>query len=101
MSSRWRCRCIVRRVSDWGSAEVIQRALEAETHGYAAELLRGLLDSTEEGIWGIDHEGRCVFANPACVRALGYTSVDDVLGRDMHALTHHTRSDGTPYPVED
>ena len=32
-----------------------------------ALLLRLLLDSTAEGIYGIDLEGRCTFANKACV----------------------------------
>ncbi|HLL55888.1 MAG TPA: PAS domain S-box protein, partial [Myxococcaceae bacterium] len=59
---------------------------------------RGLLDSTTEGIYGLDLEGRCTFANPAAVRLLGYASAEELLGQDMHALTHHTRSDGSPLP---
>ena len=31
---------------------------------------------------------------------LGYRA-DDVLGQDVHALIHHTRPDGSPYPAED
>src|SRR5262245_5510022 len=30
---------------------------------------------------------------------LGYR-VEELLGRHMHELLHHTRADGTPYPVE-
>ncbi|HEX8824601.1 MAG TPA: PAS domain-containing protein [Archangium sp.] len=62
------------------------------------ERVRGLLESTAEGIWGLDTEGRCTFANPACVRLLGYDSAEELVGRDMHALTHHHLLDGTPYP---
>ena len=52
--------------------------------------LRLILDSTAEAIYGIDTEGRCTFCNPACLRALGYERVEDLLGRNMHALMHHT-----------
>ncbi|MCI0572634.1 MAG: PAS domain S-box protein [Myxococcaceae bacterium] len=65
------------------------------------ELLRSVLDSTAEGLFGIDTEGRCTFVNPAGVRLLGFDSADELVGRDMHALSHHTREDGRPYPAED
>jgi PAS domain S-box-containing protein len=62
--------------------------------------LRLLLDSTAEAIYGIDLEHRCTFCNPAGLRALGYEHLDEVLGKNMHTLIHHTRADGTPFPVE-
>jgi PAS domain S-box-containing protein len=63
--------------------------------------LRLLLDSTAEAIYGIDLEHRCTFCNPACLRTLGYERVDEVLGKNMHDLIHHTRADGTRFPVEE
>ncbi|MBL8490241.1 MAG: PAS domain-containing protein, partial [Rhodocyclaceae bacterium] len=57
-----------------------------------------LLNSVGEGIFGIDREGRTTFVNPAAVSMLGYAA-DELLGRSIHALTHHTRADGSPYPV--
>jgi len=63
--------------------------------------LRLLLDSTAEAIYGIDLQHRCTFCNPACLRALGYERVDEVLGKNMHNLIHHTRADGTSFPVEE
>ncbi len=65
------------------------------------ELVRLLLNSTGEGIYGVDMEGNCTFANPACVRILGFDRVEDLLGRHMHNLVHHTRPNGEPYPVEE
>jgi PAS domain S-box-containing protein len=62
--------------------------------------LRLLLDSTAEAIYGIDLEGRCTFCNAASLRLLGYTRADELLGKDMHDLIHHSRADGTPHPVE-
>jgi PAS domain S-box-containing protein len=62
------------------------------------EQLRLLLNSTAEGIWGVDLQGKCTFCNPAALKLLGYSSLDQVLGKDMHDLVHHSRADGTPYP---
>ena len=60
------------------------------------EFIRLLLDSTAEAIMGLDCEGRCTFCNSASLRLLGFTCEDDLLGRDMHELAHHSRQDGTP-----
>src|SRR5260370_81952 len=43
--------------------------------------------------------GECIFANPSCLRMPGYDDAEELLGKNMHALMHHTRVDGTPYPV--
>lgn len=64
----------------------------------SGELAQLLLNSTGEGIYGIDLEGKCTFANPACVALLGYDSDAELLGKNMHELIHHTRPNGEPYP---
>src|SRR6266852_4114574 len=61
------------------------------------ERIRLLLDSTAEAIFGIDSEGNCTFSNPSCAHVLGYDRPSDLLGKNMHELTHHTRPDG-PIP---
>jgi PAS domain S-box-containing protein len=63
--------------------------------------LRLVLDSTAEGIYGLDPSGRCILANRSCARMLGFSHPDELLGREMHALMHHTRADGRPYPLEE
>ena len=78
---------------------LLQQAHDALAQLRASEeRFHGLLDSTTEGIWGVDREGRCTFANPACARLLGYDSPEQLLGHNMHALAHHSRPDGTPFP---
>ena len=57
-----------------------------------------LLQSIGEGVYGIDLEGRATFVNPAAAALLGYSAAE-LLGRNMHALLHHTKVDGSPYPV--
>ncbi len=63
------------------------------------EMVRLLLDSTAEGIYGLNAQGTCTFANSACLRLLGYERESDLLGKNMHELIHHTRPDGTPLPL--
>ena len=55
-----------------------------------------LLDSTDEGMFGIDLQGDCVFINRPGASLIGYEPAE-VLGRNMHALTHHSHTDGRPY----
>ena len=61
---------------------------------------RLLVESTGEGIYGVDLNGNCTFLNAAGERILGLKAAD-VIGKHLHDLTHHTRPDGTPYPAAD
>ncbi len=65
------------------------------------ERSRLLLESTGEGIYGVDLQGNCTFANRACAMLLGYDDSADMLGKATHALMHHSRADGSTYPKED
>lgn len=51
------------------------------------ERLRALLESTEEGIYGIDADGLCTFANKASIELLGYDDASDLVGKNMRELT--------------
>lgn len=56
-----------------------------------------LLESTGEGLFGIDMDGRCMFVNRSAAQQLGWPA-GDILGRNMHELIHHTHADGRHYP---
>lgn len=62
--------------------------------------LEMLLESAGEGIYGIDLNGRCIFINQAGAGVLGYTP-DEVLGRNMHYLIHHSHANSDLMPVHD
>ena len=82
-------------------ANITERKRAEQAQRESEDKLRLLLDSTAEAIYGIDLENRCTFCNLACLRALGYERIDEVLGKNMHDLMHHTRADGTLFPVEE
>jgi PAS domain S-box-containing protein len=57
-----------------------------------------LLTTAGEGIYGLDSEGTVTFMNPAASEMVGYAP-SEVVGRNLHALMHHSRADGTPLPL--
>jgi formate hydrogenlyase transcriptional activator len=83
------------------SEDITERKRAEEALHTSEERVRLILDSTAEGIFGCDPEGTCLFCNPAAVRLLGYDDTSELLGKNMHALEHHTRPDGRPYPIEE
>ncbi|MCD6584191.1 MAG: response regulator [Desulfobacteraceae bacterium] len=64
------------------------------------EQVRNLLNSTAEAIFGLDMNANCTFCNPSCLSLLKYKKDDELLGKNIHQLMHHTREDGTLYPPE-
>ncbi|VVE23367.1 sensor histidine kinase [Pandoraea anhela] len=65
-----------------------------------ADWLALLLDSTGEGVYVIDTEGRCIFVNRAARDMLGWPA-SEIIGRNMHDLIHHSTLSGHTYPVCD
>jgi PAS domain S-box-containing protein len=80
--------------------DITERKRAEDALNRSDERIRLLLESTAEAIYGIDLEGACTFANPACARLLGYAHPDELSGRNMHLLMHHTLADGSAYPLE-
>ncbi|WP_435921839.1 PAS domain S-box protein [Paenibacillus sp. DYY-L-2] len=59
-----------------------------------------ILGSVSEGIYGLDENGKTVFINQAAAEMLGY-SIEEFIGQSNHQLIHHTKIDGSDYPLED
>ena len=59
-----------------------------------------ILNSAGEGICALRPDGRTTFVNPAAAEITGY-EIHELVGRDWHALVHHTKRDGSPYPQEE
>ncbi len=85
--------CVFRTMPDHPTAPTA----DAESAIAWTERLGLLLESAGEGIFGIGLDGHCVFINRAGAQLLGYEP-SEVLGRNMHELTHHSYQDGSAYP---
>lgn len=72
-----------------------RKALEAE-QSRLADSNRLLLESTGDGIYGIDLQGKFTFVNQAAARTLGYAP-GEMIGQNGHALIHGRRQDGSAY----
>ena len=90
---------IVHDVTETKIVEQELRLKSAENQNLAGRI-RTLLDSSGEGILGVDTLGRCNFINKTACTMLGYTE-EELKGRDMHQLIHHSQEDGSHYPPED
>ncbi len=71
--------------------EQLRRALEFD---------ETVMLSMGEGLYTVDDAGRITFMNPASQRMFGWT-MEEMLGRRMHDVTHHLRPDGTPFPASE
>jgi diguanylate cyclase (GGDEF)-like protein/PAS domain S-box-containing protein len=81
--------------------DVTEREAMARNISERDQMLSLLMDSTAEAIFGIDMNGRCIFANNACVRLLGYSRATELLGQVMHDLVHYKHENGEAYPIHD
>jgi len=81
--------------------DITQRKRHEEALIRSDERIRLLLESTAEAIFGMDLLGNCTFANPSCARLLGYADAEQLLGKNMHLLIHHSTADGSPEPLQE
>ncbi|MBF0266629.1 MAG: response regulator, partial [Gammaproteobacteria bacterium] len=65
----------------------------------AEEQNRLLLTFIGEGVFGVDSDGLVNFINPAALEMLQFTR-KELLGQKIHPIIHHTKADGSHYPVQ-
>jgi PAS domain S-box-containing protein len=82
------------------SHDITDRKLAEARLAATEERSRLILDSVQDGVVGMDRDGRITFANPAAPAMLGYTT-EELIGAQMHPLIHHSYPDGKPFPRED
>jgi PAS domain S-box-containing protein len=56
-----------------------------------------LLNSSGEGICGLDKNGRIIFVNPSACEILAYKS-EELINKPLQELIQHSYPDGTAYP---
>ena len=83
------------------ATEISERESAKAALRESSELVTLLLESAPEAIYGVDLAGDCTFCNAACLRLTGYDDASEFMGRNMHAVIHYAKPDGTPYPVQE
>jgi PAS domain S-box-containing protein len=78
--------------------DVTELTVAARTIAELSRRTQLILDCAAEGIVGIRLDSTIGFINPAAMAMLGWTHEELLACTDVHALFHHTRQDGTPYP---
>jgi two-component system sensor histidine kinase VicK len=79
---------------------ITEQALAAEQLNALTRQHQSILDSVGDGIWGMDKDGKVTFVNRSGAKMLGYAP-DELLGKDMHALVHHSHADGSTFPAQE
>ena len=59
-----------------------------------------ILDAAGEGVYGINANGLITFGNAASTEILGWEA-GDIYGQKAHDVHHHSREDGSNYPIEE
>ncbi len=80
---------------DISHAKRVEAALAKLRH--QSELI---LNAVGDGIYGMDLQGNATFINLSAARMLGY-EVGELMGQPMHATIHHSKPNGTPYPLDE
>jgi two-component system, sensor histidine kinase and response regulator len=82
------------------TTDITERKRAQEERDRVAKQMEMLLESTGQGIYGIDLLGNCTFINRAACELIGYRP-GEALGQNMHNLAHHHKPDGSVYPVDE
>ena len=75
-------------------------ALRTEEVAAAEAHARLILNSSADGIFGLDTDGNFTFVNPSTCRILGCTP-EQLIGRPSHGAIHGKKPDGSPFPEEE
>lgn len=62
--------------------------------------LNAVLNNASVSIFLMDDKQQCVYMNAAAEKMTGYT-LEEVQGRPLHDVIHHTRPDGSHFPLEE
>ncbi len=80
-------------VTDIDDQKVTERRLVETTRR-----LDAILDNTTQAIFVMDERQHCSYMNAAAEALTGY-ALAETQGRALHDVVHHTRPDGSPYPL--
>ena len=88
------------RMADALEADRAERIRAQAQADFLREQTDSILSSAAEGIYSQDPDGLCVLVNPAVTSMTGF-SLEELRGKRIHNLLHHSHPDGSPYRLED
>lgn len=77
-----------------------ERQLSEERLRESTRRLDAILSNTRMAIFLMDERQHCAYMNEAATRLTGFTW-EETRGRPLHDVIHHTRPDGSHFPLED
>lgn len=77
----------------------VHREKESELRDIARRL-DGILENTTMAVFLMDERQHCAFMNRAAEELTGY-AFHETVGRPLHDVIHHTRPDGSPFPLSE
>ncbi|WP_119680567.1 sensor histidine kinase [Indioceanicola profundi] len=80
--------------------DVTERQRTQDRLREAERRLNAVLDNASVSVFLMDERQHCIYMNAAAERLTGY-SFAEMHGRPLHDVIHHTRPDGTHYPIEE
>jgi diguanylate cyclase (GGDEF)-like protein/PAS domain S-box-containing protein len=88
----------VSKASDPGGRYAMGVLRDVTKAGESGQIARLMLDAAAHPMYALDLQGMCTLVNPAAAVMLGY-GAEELVGQDMHLVSHHSYPDGSPYPV--
>ena len=93
-------RLAARRTHDKIAQALADRDLQAERAMDAEQRLNAVLNNASVAVFLMDERQHCAYMNAAAERLTGYT-FEETQGRALHDVIHHTRPDGSPFPLQE
>ena len=85
----------------WAFVDITERKQAELAVRESHQQMHSLLNSMAEGAYGVDTEGNCTFVNRSFLQILGYDNQEELIGKHIHELIHHSHPDGTLYPASE
>ncbi|HXG76666.1 MAG TPA: GAF domain-containing protein [Gaiellaceae bacterium] len=82
------------------AALAVDNARLYEEVAKSEELTRTITENAVSALFLVDERGHPTYLNEAAERMFGYR-LEEIAGAPLHDAVHHTRPDGTPYPIEE
>ena len=87
-------------IEDITERKLVEKALREreERFRYLSDYNQTVLNTMAEGLYTVDTQGLLTYINPSAEKMFGWSKAE-LLGKQMHDITHYKHPDGTPFPA--